>query len=79
MPRANRDDFNPPLRMGDPRCPECHGRDRYDTWCRTCGAEAIDLPRNQECPFCTADGCGGGPSCPDENPDLPDTRYRWDD
>lgn len=79
MPRANRDDFNPPLQMGDPHCPECHGRDRYDTWCRTCGAEAIDLPRNQECPFCTADGCGGGPSCPDENPDLPDTRYRRDD
>lgn len=59
---TRRDDFTPPLRPHDPRCPECRGWDR-ETYCYTCGAEGIDRPRNQECFYCTVDGCGGGPLC----------------
>lgn len=58
------------LKPGDPWCPECHGRDLYAHECYTCGAEAIDLPRNQECPGCTVDGCGGGNFCKWEQPDM---------
>lgn len=68
IPQAPREEFTPPLRPHDPRCPECHGRDRYDDWCRTCGAEAIDVPRNQECMWCTVDGCGGHALCKHDNP-----------
>ncbi|GGB80393.1 hypothetical protein [Deinococcus soli (ex Cha et al. 2016)] len=64
----SRDDFTPPLRPHDPRCPECRGRDR-DTYCRTCGGEAVDRPRNQECFYCTVDGCGGHPLCKYDDPE----------